>query len=311
MLTVIEPNAPYDMNLVLFKCRSEPLYVVNEQEKSLSFALRLSHDKRLEDQAVESIQSKSVVCQITSRGTVGHPILELRIVEAVSTIEEQWILKHLAQRFQWFSTELLPFYQAVEDSPSLHSLVQMQYGLPYMRYEGLYEGLIQTIVQQQVHFQFARQLVYTLAQDFGQLVQHEGMNLALLPEPEEVAELDVHDLHSRKFSRRKAEYMIDFSRKIVQQELDLADLARREEHDFAQQMLKQRGIGRWTVDCMQLFCLGKPDVFPIGDIGLQNAIKNLEGFSSRPTPQQCLQWIEPYKAWGSYVAVYLWGSLGE
>lgn len=306
MKKIIDPYPPYDMNQVLRKCRHEPQFIVCEEEKELSFPVRVKADRK-------APKFKKAVVFLKSLGTVDQPQVHLNIAgqQRLTSAEIEWVIEHVNRRFQFQSQALPLFYKAVRDSKRLNKLTQQLRGLPFIQYEGIFEGFVQTIIQQQVHFQFARQLTYTLAKTFGETIEANGNVYPLLPTPEQLAQVEVENLHSRKFSRRKAEYLIGLARMITNKTLDLDALAGLSNASFLERMTQVRGIGVWTAECVLLFCLGRKDVFPAGDIGLQKAIQRLEGCARRPTADECREWIKPYAEWASYIAVYLWGLLGE
>ncbi|MDI6582533.1 DNA-3-methyladenine glycosylase 2 family protein, partial [Bacillus subtilis] len=75
-----------------------------------------------------------------------------------------------------------------------------------------------------------------------------------------------------QFSMRKAEYTIDTSRMIAECTLSLSELPHMADEDIMKKLIKISGIGPWTVQNVLMFGLGLPNLFPLADIGLQNAI---------------------------------------
>jgi DNA-3-methyladenine glycosylase II len=73
--------------------------------------------------------------------------------------------------------------------------------------------------------------------------------------------------------------------------------------------LKIKGIGRWTVENYLLFALGRKDMFPIADIGIQNALKVLYKFEHKPSIEFLEAQKQKYSPYGSYAAFYLWRSI--
>ncbi|MDQ0340059.1 DNA-3-methyladenine glycosylase II [Caldalkalibacillus uzonensis] len=301
---VILPRPPYDFARVIQRCSREPFYHVNEEGDELSFAVRIKHSLVEENW-------KPVVCVLTNEGTVDTPQIRVTVKgDTLTSADQNWLQHHLNQRFQWQTDVLVRFYQAVHSYPPLRRLTHHLRGLPLIQDEGIYEGLVQTIIQQQLNFSFARQLSRNLARFYGQTISCDGQEYLLLPTPAQLAALTIEELRQHKFSARKAEYIINVGRKVASGELNLTELAQLDNEAFIDRLTREKGIGLWTAECVLLFCLARPNLFPAADIGLRNALQKLEQLERRPEPEECREWVKPYADWASYVTIYLWGSLG-
>ena len=70
-----------------------------------------------------------------------------------------------------------------------------------------------------------------------------------------------------------------------------------------------KGIGRWTAEMFLMFRLHRPDVFPVGDLGIVKAIKVAYGLRALPTPARMLRLGEAWRPYRSVACWYLWASL--
>lgn len=129
------------------------------------------------------------------------------------------------------------------------------------------------------------------------------------PSPERIASLDVSVLRDMQFSNRKAEYIIGVSRAVVSGELDLQQLKRWEDAEVMEKLVSYRGVGPWTAQNFLMFGLGRPNLFPVADIGLQNALKQLWGLDRKPTKDEILACYPNWSPYLSYAALYLWRSI--
>lgn len=301
----IYPQAPYDMQSVLFKLGVDPQYKVEVEQSQLSFPVRIKLH-------IKEAKWKKTVCHLTDVGNVAQPQVEVRVLGDDLTKEEQnWLLTHLTERFQWDSDVLPRFYDFVKEATPIADVVNRYKGLPLILDEGIYEGLIKTIVHQQVNLRFAQQLVVSLAKDYGDSLSIEGHEYYLFPTSSQLARVEVAELRTKKFSQKKAEYITDVAKKINSGELDLETLSTLSNDEFIEQLSKERGIGAWTAECILLFSLGRANLFPAGDLAIRNAIKIIEDLTERPTIDEGKEWGKPYEQWGSYLALYLWESLGN
>jgi DNA-3-methyladenine glycosylase II len=169
--------------------------------------------------------------------------------------------------------------------------------------------MIKAIIGQQVNVKFAATLVERIV-DFGrETVEWKDLCLPVFPAPETVAGWSPEQLQALSFSRRKAEYVIDFARAVVDGKVDLDGLWHMTEDEIFETLMPLRGVGRWTVECLLLFGMGRPDVLPAADIGVQNAVQKLYGLPSRPTEAMVRRLGEAWTPWRSYATYYLWQSL--
>lgn len=72
-----------------------------------------------------------------------------------------------------------------------------------------------------------------------------------------------------------------------------------------------KGIGRWSAEMLLIFHLGRPDVLPVGDLGIVRAIQKAYRLRKPPTPTRMFKIAEPWRPYRSVVSWYLWASLRE
>ena len=128
-----------------------------------------------------------------------------------------------------------------------------------------------------------------------------------IPAPAQLALMTDEALRTAGVSRQKASYF----RSIGQHFSDdgaLADrtLWRASDDDVIEAVTRIRGVGRWTADMLLMFCLGRPDVLPVGDLGIQNGVKLAYGLDAMPKPPQMTEIAEPWRPYRSAASWYLW-----
>ena len=129
------------------------------------------------------------------------------------------------------------------------------------------------------------------------------------PSPEIVANLDVSTLREMQFSTRKAEYMIGLSQAIADGSLELEKLRQMDDDEVTAKLTAYRGVGPWTAQGFLMFGLGRPNLFPVADIGLQNALKILWKLDKKPTKEEIIAHFPDWTPYLSYAALYLWRSI--
>ncbi|MFS0688289.1 DNA-3-methyladenine glycosylase [Sporosarcina sp. 179-K 8C2 HS] len=187
----------------------------------------------------------------------------------------------------------------------LEQLFKDHAGTPLIRSFSLYGTLMKNIIHQQMNLAFSHVLTLRFVESFG--TRQEGV--WRYPDPETIAALDVEDLRKLQFSGRKAEYVIGLSRSIVDGELDLSKFSQMDDDEVTKEMVKHRGVGPWTAQNFLMFGLGRPNLFPLADIGLQNALKHLWNLDRKPTAEEMMAHFPSWSPFLSYAALYLWRSI--
>jgi DNA-3-methyladenine glycosylase II len=116
-------------------------------------------------------------------------------------------------------------------------------------------------------------------------------------------------LRGAGLSRQKIGYLRDLSARVADGSLPLAHLGRLSDDAIIEHLVQVKGIGRWTVQMFLMFRLGRPDVLPELDLGVQNAIQRAYGLDRRPSPKDVLRIGAPWRPWASVASWYLWRSL--
>lgn len=207
--------------------------------------------------------------------------------------------------------DLNPFYQAFREEEVIGPLVERYRGLRFVRDADLFESVIKVIVGQQLNLSFAGILLQRLVQRAGDEVEWQGVRYPVFPGPEAVARLDYEDLVRLQYSRRKAEYVIDFARKVAGGGIDLEELEKLDDETFIDRLTAERGVGRWTAECVLMFGLARPNLLPAADIGLRNAIKKNWHLPKQPGEAEVRELASRWSPWASYVTLYLWESLKD
>lgn len=116
-------------------------------------------------------------------------------------------------------------------------------------------------------------------------------------------------LRGAGISPQKLRYLRDLCDHLLDGSLDLAGLGDRGDDEVIARLTQVKGIGRWTADIFLMFTLLRPDVFPVGDLGLVRAIQKTYRLRSEPSPERLLKMGEPWRPYRSVACWYLWASL--
>ena len=116
--------------------------------------------------------------------------------------------------------------------------------------------------------------------------------------------LDDATLRSCGFSRQKMGYARDLAAAVERGRFDFARLAAAEDETALADLLAIRGIGRWSAEIYLLFALGRPDIWPAADLGLQLAMAEQLGLGSRPAEAELRLRGEAWRPWRSVAPAF-------
>jgi DNA-3-methyladenine glycosylase II len=182
---------------------------------------------------------------------------------------------------------------AARDGAIAAMLERAGYPGPRLRERG-YRTLLRTIVGQQVSVAAAASVWRKLEDLLGESVAPE----ALLS-----AEFDA--LRACGLSRQKQGYARSLAELVASGELDLTDLPADDEEAIAQ-LVRIKGIGRWSAEIYLLFAEGRPDIWPAGDLAVQAGIGKILGLPERPSEKATRELAEAWRPHRGAIAIFTW-----
>jgi len=162
-----------------------------------------------------------------------------------------------------------------------------------------FEALVRSIVFQQLSGKAAG----TILRRFNALYPNDT------PTPELVLATSDETMRSVGMSRQKIGYLRDLASKVLSGELPLDHVHDLSDDDLIDHLVQVKGIGRWTAQMFLMFRLGRRDVLPELDLGIQNAIKRAYRKRKRPTPKDVKKIGAKWSPHSSVACWYLWRSL--
>jgi DNA-3-methyladenine glycosylase II len=163
---------------------------------------------------------------------------------------------------------------------------------------GRYAALVRAIVGQQVSTAAARAIYERVRSAGGGYVTAE--RLADLKDP---------DLRSCGLSRQKISYVRDLTERIGDGRLRLDRMAALDDEAAVQALCEVRGVGKWTAEIFLMFVLARPDVLPIGDLGVRQGFMRVYGLRKEPSAGRMHAIAQPWRPYRSVGSWYLWRAL--
>jgi len=169
-------------------------------------------------------------------------------------------------------------------------------------HDNLFESLLKSIIYQQLAGSAANAI-------YSRFLLYYGDSL---PTPEQIISTSNTVLRfTIGLSFKKIEYIKNLSTKILSGELNIQGLPDLQDEEVIAELVKVKGIGRWTAEMFLIFCLQREDVIPLGDLGVKKAIQKLYNLSELPTHQYMLEVSSRWKPYRSIATWYLWKSLSK
>jgi len=157
-----------------------------------------------------------------------------------------------------------------------------------------FESLIHIILEQQVSLQSAKAAFLKLNQKLGHIT------------PQGLLTLSDEEMRECYFSRQKTRYARDLAETILSGRLDLEKLSTGSDDDIRKVLKQVKGIGEWTADIYLLFALQRTDVFPVGDLAMINALKEIKKLKKDISRESIIRVANKWRPYRSIATMLLW-----
>jgi len=157
-----------------------------------------------------------------------------------------------------------------------------------------YVTLLRTIVGQQVSLASARAIWTKLEASLGRV-----------DDPKAMAAASEEALRGAGLSRQKMSYSRSLAEEVVSGRLDLANLPDDDEAAIAE-LVRIKGIGRWSAEIYLLFAEGRPDIWPAGDLAVQIAMGRILSLPDKPSEKRLRELSEPWRPHRGALAIFSW-----
>ena len=185
----------------------------------------------------------------------------------------------------------------LEADPRLAPIIETAGPVPLRLQPAGFEGLCRIVVSQQLSVASARAIWARVEAGLGRVT------------PEAVLAQDEEGLRAMGLSRPKLRTLQAVS-EAAAGGLDLLHLCSLDRDAAHAALTSVKGIGPWTADIYLLFCAGHPDVFPVGDLALQNAVRDGFSLADRPDPAALETIAAAWRPWRGVAARLFWAYYG-
>ena len=182
--------------------------------------------------------------------------------------------------------------------PQIRQLVRKLGLIEFETGEDPFESLVEAIISQQLSGKSAESIFNRLKT----LVKSENIDAHV------IKKTPASKLRKAGVSPQKSRYLKDLSSQVVKGTLDLNSLKMKPDDEVVRILDEARGIGPWTAQMFLLFTLGRPDVLPVGDLGIQMAIRRVYSLRKLPTAEKIEKIASKWHPYCSIASLYLWHS---
>lgn len=162
-----------------------------------------------------------------------------------------------------------------------------------------FSSLVQSIVGQQLSMKAAETIWNRLVFSLGEINCDNILN----------APFDT--LKSVGLSKSKIAYIKDLAEKVKEGTVNLDIIDSHSDEEIIAELIKVKGIGKWTAEMFLIFSLGRMDVFSMNDLGLRKVIQWLFNLENLPSKEFLLDFTSKFKPYRTILSLYLWGAINK
>lgn len=191
------------------------------------------------------------------------------------------------------------YYQQLSKDRKLKKIIETHGPLELQKHNKVYLRLCASIMSQQLSVKVAR----VIHQRFLDLYKNKN------PKPAEILNTPFEKLRGIGLSNAKATYVQNVCRFFTEEKISDTKLQRMENEAVVDCLTQIKGVGRWTVEMILMFTLGREDVFAVDDLGIQNAmisLYKLDNSDKKKLKQEMLRLSAKWAPYRTYACMYLW-----
>jgi DNA-3-methyladenine glycosylase II len=159
-------------------------------------------------------------------------------------------------------------------------------------------NLVETIIYQQISYKAAK----SIFNKFTLLFKDQQ------PDPENLLKLTEDQLASAGISRQKRGYLYSLAEKFLDGTVNPSRFNKLSDEEIIDELVKIKGIGRWSAQMFLMFNLGREDVFAPDDLGLRKALQLQYDLAEIPKPKEAEEFAQKWSPYRSYASILLWRS---
>ena len=290
---IIKPLAPFDFELSA-RIFSDGDPQIRKYENGVFWQLM-------------TVGGKLLLTKITAAGSVDAPrlVVELASNSEISRRDREEARKAVCTLFN-LSFDLKRFYGQLRKESTMALLTRKLKGLKSPTTPTAFEALVDSIVEQQISLDLANKMENRLIKAFGETLVLATKTYYAFPTPQRLATTRIRQLRQCGLSQRKAEYIRDISRMIVDGKLNLEKLKEcSRPDDILKELDAIRGIGIWTAELTMIRGMQRLEAFPADDVGLRRVISHYFSGDRKISSDEARKIADNWGTWKGLAGFYL------
>ena len=260
----ITPVPPFRLDLTAWALRRRPENAIDRWDGT-TYQRVLMIDRQPVDAAVHQC------------GGPEEPHLEVELTGSRLTVQQEDFARISLERMLGVHRDLAPFYRLATRDPRLQLLADEFRGLKPPQFYTMFEAVANGIACQQLSLLVGILLLSRLAHAVGKMSANSQDASHAFPDPMDFHEVTAQSLKVLGFSTNKSQALLDVSSGVRDRSLDLESLVHFDNQSALEQLVKLKGVGRWTAEYVLLRGLGRLDIFPGDDVGARKKLAHFLG----------------------------------
>jgi DNA-3-methyladenine glycosylase II len=248
-----------------------------------------------------------VLVEVSSRGGIDAPVLSLAIRSdrPLPGLVKEQARETIAGIFS-IPDDPAPFYRAMEADPVMAGLTRQLRGLRAPATPTVFEALVDSVIEQQISLAAAHSMERRLIRTAGPALTLEEGTFFCYPTPGTLADLPDASFRSCGLTLRKGEYIRGIAQQILAGDLDPESFRDYPDTEsIIAELVKIRGVGRWTAELTILRGLHRADAFPADDVGVRRFISQYYFGGDKITAEEARAFAGRWGDWKGFAAYYL------
>jgi len=253
------------------------------------------------------VGDKLILVSIKSLGNVDEPELsvEFESVVKIPSRDKEDIREIVSSLFN-LNFELRPFYEGVKEDEVMSKLTQKLKGLKSPTTQTVFEALIDSIIEQQISLIVAHSLENKVIKAFGETLKLGEEVYYAYPTPRALASATTGGLRKCGLSFKKAEYVKNISKLILEGKLDLDKFKKYEDiGEIIKELDEIKGIGVWTAELTLVRGMQKLEAIPADGLGLRRCISHYYFNDRKISAEEARRTTEGWGKWKGLASFYL------
>tara|TARA_B100001142_G_scaffold267697_1_gene272553 strand:- start:2023 stop:2952 length:930 start_codon:yes stop_codon:yes gene_type:complete len=256
----LDINLPFDLQLTAGNSNYNGL---DHTDKEL-----FSHTRAI----LPSPKESPVLVNLTQKLNDPYSPVTCQIIAGNVDSDMKYLVKNKLEWILGMDQDVKGFYDLCQNDPVMRKVILAHNGFHNTRSTDLYESLVISVLGQQISNKVAIVIRRGFTQAFGSRIEHDNQCFWTYPDPVKISNSTVEELMKLKLSGRKSEYVQNIAQAQLDGYLNVELFQDMNNQEVIDHLCKIKGVGRWTAQWSLSRGIGRPDIFPEGDLVLNRLI---------------------------------------